>query len=249
MDGFWSSFSKWSSEKTSSPLYFTYIGFFVAWNWKFFQIIFLEHSSLFISPRIEYISSELSFSLGNPILDFLANDAWHLIPPAIFTWVTIMYLPRVQKWALEKYLESRFERKRMFETKRHEHDQWILSLERKKEKTLESIATSKASQAEKRKTIKGVTTQEELWEQEFEDFKKNHLYPKIRQVTEVLYNNGGKTQKFQSDYGYQRLIDSNILALVHTKGLVTISGSGGSEQIALTEKGKFFVSRYLQESQ
>ena len=121
MDGFWSSLSKWFNEKTSSPLYFTYIGFFIAWNWKFFQIIFLENENLFLTPRIEYIKSKLIFHtplyskiserLNIPI-DWLLNTAWHILPPAIFTYLAIVYLPKVHKWALDKYLESRFERKK-----------------------------------------------------------------------------------------------------------------------------------------
>ena len=66
------------------------------------------------------------------ILNFILNFSCHIIPPAIFTFLSILYLPRIQKWALEKYLESRFDRKRMFEGKQREYNKWLLGFEKEK---------------------------------------------------------------------------------------------------------------------
>jgi len=127
MDGLLSSLSRWFNEKTSSSLYFTYIGFFIVWNWRFFQIVFLEKETLFSSPRIEYINSHLLFSIPtysqipgwiNSVMNSVANYGWHIVPPAILTYLTIIYLPYLHHWALEKDLENRFERRRMFEIKK-----------------------------------------------------------------------------------------------------------------------------------
>ncbi len=126
MDGFWTSFSNWFNEKTSSPLYFTYTGFFIAWNWKFFQIIFLESETLFKTPRIEYIDSHLYIHV-HPWLDFILNPAWHVIPPAILTYSAIVHFPHIQKWAFDVYLNNRSDRKRMFLTKKLEDDRWLLA--------------------------------------------------------------------------------------------------------------------------
>ena len=123
MNEIWSSFSKWFNENTSSPLYFTYIAFFIAWNWKLFQIIFLENASLFSQPRIEYITEELNFHIGwagafSPVINWIFDIGWHLLPPVGLTYAAIVWLPYIQKWALEKYLEGSFERKRIFEIKK-----------------------------------------------------------------------------------------------------------------------------------
>ncbi|MEK7104953.1 MAG: hypothetical protein AAB868_02850 [Patescibacteria group bacterium] len=247
MDGFWSSLSKWFNEKTSSPLYFTYIGFFIAWNWKFFQIIFLENENLFLTPRIEYIKSKLIFHtplyskiserLNIPI-DWLLNTAWHILPPAIFTYLAIVYLPKVHKWALDKYLESRFERKKIFE-----HDKWLLDKEKLHSKTLENIISVKEQQSKIEERIEKTMSDEEKWEIEYQDFEKSLSFFKFRQIIETIYKYDGfvvTTEDFQPN----RHADAGALALVDTWGLISYSGSNRNA-IEFTKKGKFFAKIYL----
>lgn len=181
MDGFWSSFSKWFSEKTSSSLYFTYIGFFITWNWKFFQIVFLEKETLFSSPRVEYIASKLLFITPHyfgshlwveNVINWVLNLSWHMIPPAIFTYLAIVYLPRVHTWALEKDLDNRFERKRMFKTKQRVYDQWLLEQGKAHEGTLRELVEVTHRQAESEKKIRSALTDEERWRLEYKEFEK-----------------------------------------------------------------------------
>ncbi len=246
MDGFWSSFSKWFNEKTGSPLYFTYIAFFITWNWKFFQIVFLESPSLFTTPKIEYISSHLPFSTGQWIvLDWILNTSWYIIPPAIFTFLAILYLPILHKWALEKYLNSHFERKELFETRQRKYNEWQLSLEKEKAETLGKIVTVKKRQLKQTAEIKKSTSKEEQWEEEFESIKGSALYiAGMSQLSNIIYNKSGKTRQFNGT-DYSLLIGSEILALADSKGLINISGERGTEKIELTEKGRFFMSHYL----
>lgn len=252
MDGFWSSVSKWFNEKTSSPLYFTYIGFFVAWNWRFFQIIFLENENLFLTPRIEYIKSEILFSTNFPLIipawlhilvDWLLNTAWHILPPALFTYLAIVYLPRLHKWALGKYLESGFERKRMFERKRFEHDKWLLDQEKIHSKTLENFASVKEQQSKVEERIQKTMSDEERWEIEYQEFEKSLSFFKFRQIIETIYKYDGfivTTEDFQPN----RHADAGALALVDTWGLISYSGSNRNA-IEFTKKGKFFAKIYL----
>lgn len=251
MNGFWSSASKWFNEKTSSPLYFTYIGFFVAWNWRFFQIIFLENENLFLAPRIEYIKSKLFFSTNFPLIipawlhilvDWLLNTAWHILPPAIFTYLAIVYLPRLHKWALHKYLESRFERKRMFEIKRFEDDKWLLDQEKIHSKTLENFASVKEQQLKTEERIQKTMSEEEKWGIEYQEFEKNHSFYKFKQIIETIYKYNGIIDERLGDAPHA---DTSSLATADTRELTTYSGSSRNV-IELTKKGKFFAKMYLE---
>ena len=249
MNGFWSSASKWFSEKTSSPLYFTYIGFFIAWNWRFFQIIFLENENLFLTPRIEYIKSEILFSTNFPLIipawlhilvDWLLNTAWHILPPALFTYLAIVYLPRLHKWALGKYLESGFDRKRMFERKRFEHDKWLLDQEKIHSKTLENFASVKEQQLKAEERIQKTMTDEERWELEYQEFEKSTSFFKFRQIIETIYKHRGYVES-----GAMRYVEAGILAMSDARGLVSYV-EGSRNAIELTKKGKFFAKLYLE---
>lgn len=240
MDGILSSFSKWFSEKTSSPLYFTYIGFFIAWNWKFFQIIFLESETLFYFPRIEYLSNLEWHPSGAVALDWLVNVIWRMFPPAIFTYFAIVYLPKLHKWALEKYLDSRFERKRIFELKQREYDEWLLNKERQRSKILEDIAATKEKQFLVEKKIEKAMSNEERWELEYEKFEKNKLFYKFKQIIETIYIHKGYIES-----GMERHANADALAIADTWGLTTYVG-GNHNHIELTEKGKIFAKLYLE---
>lgn len=249
MDGFWSSASKWFNEKTSSPLYFTYIGFFVAWNWKFFQIIFLENENLFLAPRIEYIKSKLFFSTNfsliipawlHILVDWLLNTAWHILPPALFTYLAIVYLPKLHKWALDKYLESRFERKRMFATKKFEDDKWLLDQEKIHSRTRKDFASIKEQQLEVEKRIQKTMTDEERWELEYQEFEKIPTFFKFKQIIETIYKHNGYVEDSSV-----RHVEAGVLAVADARGLVSYV-DGRRNDIELTKKGKFFAKMYLE---
>lgn len=244
MSEFWQSVGKWFNEKTSSPLYSTYLGFFVAWNWRFFQIIFLESEKLFSAPRIEYIQTNLYHHFGmNPVLDWLVAMTWKVAPPALLTYWAIIYLPRLQKWAFDIYLGNRFDRMQMFQDKQHAYDLWLLDLEKKKTQTTRSIATEKKAQVEQKKEIEKTKTQEEKWQEEFEQIKRQDLLHGFQGLVGVLYKSGGIMYAHQVED-----------ALGHSSGIVAFAGThnlidseredGGSTMIRLTDKGKHF-SRLL----
>ncbi len=253
MDGFWSSFSQWFSEKTGSPLYFTYIGYFIAWNWKVLQVIFLESSSLFVAPKIEYVTQSLSITLMPETagllavtINLIANFAWHVVPPAVLTFLSIKYLPYVQKWALREYLLSRFDRKKIFETKQREYNTWLVGQEREKQKELGEMATIKKEQVKQKEAIKKATTKEEEWIQDFVKLESHSIYPKFKQLTDAVYSNRGGTHESAGFGQATRIVDSDMLALAHSMGIISISGKSNlDEKIEFTDKGRFFVSRMI----
>ncbi len=246
MTEFWASASKWFSEKTSSPLYFTYIGFFIVWNWKFFQIIFLESADLFYSPKIEYIENTLYFHSGLtyqfvPIIDWILNFAWHLIPPAALTYFAIVYFPYIQKWALEKYLGNRFERRRMFETKQREYDEWILAQEKERTKTTKSLAVEKKTQVEEKKKIEKNVTDEERWEAEYKKQLGTLLNKGFADVLRTIYKEDGEI----IDYSGSRNLGPGPLGFADANGLIEFGKGAHGDKIKLSEKGRFFAREFL----
>ncbi|HVY72804.1 MAG TPA: hypothetical protein VG984_02015 [Candidatus Paceibacterota bacterium] len=239
MDGFWPSASKWFSEKTSSPLYFTYVGFFVVWNWKFFQIIFLENSALFEKPRVEYVTSNLYLHWGHGLfLDGLTSFLWHTLPPAILTIIAILFFPYAQKWALFYYLESRFERKRMFQSKQLEHNQWLLDQEKLRSQTLKDIATEKVEQKKTEREIDRATTDQEKWDSEYNLLRSEgvSIDAAINNAEKIIYGHRGYygTEKYEVNY-----ISPDDLSLLDGVNLINIPR--GQNLIEFTEKGKYFV--------
>lgn len=253
----WTSFTKWLGEKTGSPLYFTYIGFFIVWNWKFFDVIFIESPALFTTPKLEYISQNLYFRLENFLsiempawllhsLNQVFNYSYHLIPPAILTLLSILYLPKLQKWALGRYLNSSFDRKKMYATKQREYNEWILNSEKKEEETLEAIADVKRKQVKQKEAIEKTKTTEEKWKEEFDNIKLLSFFSQFSQLTDAVYKHGGKV-KVWSGAQWVLAVQPDVLAFADSIGLITINAKDAdSQQIAFTEKGKYFVSKYIE---
>lgn len=233
------SLSKWFSEKANSPLYWTYLGFFVAWNWKFFQIIFLEHESLFTTPRVEYLETLIPAPSGIAILDWGINLLWHAVPPVIFTYIAIMYLPRLHRWAFEIYLKYHFERKTMFQEQKAEHERKMAELTKRE-------ADAKKERVEQEQIIEERKTDEERWGKEFRELSAHVLFLQFKQIIDVIYENNGRTVRWSNDHP-RRMVNTNVLAFAHSKGLINItSNNDDNEVIELTDKGRFFVSKYLE---
>lgn len=250
MDGFWASFLRWFNEKTSSSLYFTYIAFFIVWNWKFFQIIFLESNTLFFAPRIEYIDRELLFHWwvysGVPYwlhwlafsVNLIANFAWHIMPPIAMTYLAILYLPKLHKWALAKDLENRFERQRMFQSKKREYDEWLLDQAQKESRTLIDLASEKEQQAKAEKKIQETMSDVERWGLEYGIFEKTAHFYKFRDILITVYQFNGLIQVDGVIHA-----DTGTLAMADIWELV--SRARGSNVIELTKKGRAFAKLYL----
>lgn len=241
MSEFWSSFLKWFGEKANSPLYWTYFGFFVAWNWKFFQVIFLEHESLFRKPRIEYLESLLFHPTSIEFINWLVNLIWHVGPPAILTYAAIVWLPKIHHWAFEIYTENLFMRKLSFQKRKVQYEEDVATLTKKE-------ATAKKVQATQKKEIEKAKTQEEKWDEELLSFS---LVAENIQAFSVAvraaYETAGEfTPNAQHAGPAQTYIPARDLSRIDTWGIIEISKGGYGQKLALTEKGKYFL-RKLQE--
>jgi hypothetical protein len=242
MTEFFSSFSKWFGEKANSPLYWTYFGFLIAWNWRFFQIIFLEDASLFYAPRVEYLETIAVHPTSIAALDWFINIVWHIGPPAAFTYAAIVWLPQIHHWAFEIYTENLFVRKLSFHRRKVRYEEDLAGLTKKE-------ATAKKTLAEQRQAIEKTKTQEEKWIEEFEKIRRVDLLHGFQRFVGQIYQQGGSLFANQAkDYLSPSANNVEIITFSGTHDLIhTVErkyGNSTASFIEVTDKGKFF-SRLL----
>lgn len=239
------SIQDWFKEKTSSPLYFTYIIFLVAWNWKLFYILFFEDASLLKTSHIEYISTfefhinVFSNVFWSVIISWILNTGWHLIPPIIFTYLAIEYFPILHKWAHTIHIKNYFDRKLAW-------DNANLDYEKRRTKYLQQEVIQKGIQVSEKKKIEKIQTEEEKLEKELNqsllDFQNLEA---IKVAINVVYGTKGRySNNFRDPNvvdGYRTFISSDFLSRLDTLGLITINTR--ETQIEFTNKGKYYIRK------
>lgn len=229
------SIGQWFKEKTTSPLYGTFIFSVILWNWKFFYILFWQGSEQLGVPKIEYVQNSIINNQGLP-----EHILYFIILPSISTYFIIWWLPYVSNLAHRKHLQFFYNRKSIFDEIRVEYERNIRT-------ALETISALKEKQAEAKKQIERLTTKSEQWEDEFESFKQSPLYEQMNNLKDVLYKHSGMLRVYANIGGKPELrINADIIAIADSKGLINITGSDIDEKIELTEKGKFFMKKYLE---
>lgn len=246
----------WFKEKTSSPLYFTYIFFLIIWNWKIFYILFWEDSSLFLSPRTEYISifefhipwnipvpppwTNLSL---NPIIDWPINTLWHILPPIIFTYFAIVYLPKLHAWAHSIHLGYFYQRKEICAKKELEY-------QKKYTENLEIEAKEKERQEQQIKKMEKTKIQlGEKWEVEFKKiFSDTRNLEAIDNAATAYYKTRGNfysSNKNMRDPEQITYISPGDLSRLDAFDIIKIDMAEST--LEFTEKGKFFIKRLQEE--
>lgn len=223
-----------------SPIFGTFIIYSVISHWQFFVTAFLVSSDQIWVAKHMLKAEYLKVTYANPH-DWYFYASW--IVPAVFTWLTIWKFP---DWFLLKADQKDTDYRVAKENIRLQGEKKII----REELAVQRISTKKAEQEtqkiKKQREAKSILSQDQIWKEEFDEFRKSHLFSKMRQLESVLYTNSGNTRKWNGT-SHARIIDSDILASAHTDGLITINGASEKEKIELTEKGKYFMSAYLKE--
>ena len=154
--------------------------------------------------------------------------------PFILTYLVIWKFP---KWFLlsgyteeEKYKtdKSLVKLKEAVKIKKEE-----AKLEEENAKELKALAEKKQSE----KIIED-TDPTIKWEKEYQALKRRNNFYQFQQIYDIIYNNGG------SVYGNQLYIAAKpLIAYLDNTNIVNFDGSN----IELTEKGKYFMKRFLEE--
>jgi hypothetical protein len=233
MTDIFNSIAKWFEERSTSPLYGTFIFSVILWNWEFFYILFWQSEEKLAFPRIEYVQKF--------ILD--QQTVWQhflhfLILPILSTFVILWWLPIVSNWAHKKHLSFYYKKRLIMDEAR-------LDYERKEKKTLDSISSLKKEQIVVKKEIQKNTTEDERWDQDYERFKKLNFAYKFQKIIDSYY----KMRGFISDTDeINRIIfeiPEDVLAYAHSNEIVTIDQQ--ANKIDMTPKGKYFINKFLED--
>lgn len=220
------------NEKMYSPFYSTLIASWLVWNWKIIYITFFIDSNLLAQQKnllkIEYLQFFYSFST-RPI-----ETGLHLIVlPVVSTYLIIYILNPIASRFLVKYLQN------------HNNNE-LITLE--KERELLKLKESKLNvfkqaikiQKEEERIEDESKTQEQKWQEEYNDFKNSPFYPGFTGIEDSIYQFKGDTKD----------LDPEIKAYCDSNDIITIGDNSFSEKekIELTDKGKYFMKNYKNEN-
>jgi hypothetical protein len=229
------SITKWIKERTTSPMYGTFVFSVILWNWEFFYVLFWQNDEKLSVPAIEYVQLNyiLEVSRWEHVLYFF-------VFPLISTYIIVWWLPIVNNWVHKKHLSFYYKKKIII-------DEAKLEYEKKQEENLKIYSKIKKDQVEVKKEINKNISDEEKMLMAFNDFKNMKSYHGLmKQVKDSIYDNNGKVLEHDGINWVQHVSVDN-LAIADSKKIINILGVGSNRRIELTEKGKFFMEKYLED--
>jgi ribosomal protein S19E (S16A) len=227
MDELAKSISTWFKEKTSNPVYFTFLLYVVICNWRVFYVLFFEDATLLTMPRIEYAER---FNVQNRLIGLL----WHFVLPTLLTFITIRYLPYVYTWAHRYYTKHHFDRLRIADEARRD-------FERDRARFLAETAGYKEQQATNTRRIEQASSEEDRWYEEFNELYIDEQFVNaLNTADRVIYGKTGRYVTRASEVADSNgLIIPAHLSILETIGLITIDHE--KRRIQFTPKGLYFV--------
>lgn len=170
---------------------------------------------------------------------YIANLIWIFLAPVGIAYAVIRYMPILHRWAYKWKMEAYFDRRSI-------RDRLQIEYEKKESSKLETLAKIKKEQAksgreiqESQKNIEKSMTDGEKWDVEFEGIQNSQNVNTLSEIVNAIYANGGS---MWSGPGIK--ISKKALAFADSNGLISISDN----KIAPTEKGRFFIKKYLEKS-
>jgi hypothetical protein len=240
MDWF-QSFISWTKEKINSPLYVTFFVAVVLWNWKSFYVLFWLDSENFSGISQLQYSLMVSRNIGYTTiyqLDWVINHLWFFGVPTLITFIAIWYLPQIHNIAHKRYLEFRFDRELEFDR------QNSLYQEKRQKEVQKQLVTVKEIEEDTKEIRKieqalPVLTTEDRWRVEYTN-QPQKMSAVLAKLPNFVYKKSG----FIVD-SHGTNIQFSDLALLDSNGLTSFEGQN---KVVLTEKGKFFLKLFLEES-
>lgn len=228
LDDFLKSVGVWLKERTTSPLYGTFIMAVVLVNWKIFYILFWQPEDKLLIPRIEYVQKYIIDTQN-----IYQHISYYLIIPALLTFFIIWFLSDLSNFVHRKHLKSYYSRLVIV-------DDAKLEYERQKKDRLEIFSDIRKQQFEVKKEIELNSTENDKWNDEFSAvFSNNEFYIKaILKASDAVYRNGGLYTTDNDAFApHLTLIDPKELSALDVFGLILIQG----HKIEFTKKGKYFL--------
>lgn len=223
------------AKRISSPLYGTFFISYIIINWNFF------YTAFFISEEKIW---EAAGELKNVYLikEFFNYSDWHFwlmhISPFLITYLIIWKLP---KWisipAIKKDEEYKTEAKKIqiAERKKLEIDLQDLEKENVKRLDIEKV------KVEKEKNIEKIDPST-MWDKDFEEMKKMSNYGDFRYIIDSIYEHYGRIRE---QISHNEIFEIPITTLAYADANSLIKIDTEKQRIELTDKGKFFSKRFL----
>lgn len=229
-------------DRLVDPVYGT---FFVLWgilHWKFLYTMFFVDEKIILSKTGQLKSDYLSSTFFN------TEDIYFWvfsILPFMLTYVFIWHLP---KWVLAKAYREHLAHKANNEIAKISQEKIIE--EKRAELARETVKKEKAVEEQKdiEKRIKEIDPTLG-WGEEFEHLKGTRLYQNLDYIVKSIYEHDGFIKKEKMN-GLGQIytifeVPNDIIAYSHTNGLLLFTNK--HKQIDLTDKGKYFIKRYIEE--
>lgn len=198
------------------------------WNWKIIYTYFFQVSGVIQVPIVEYIKNLMFFTGNVPWYQDLINELWVIVPPMVFTWLIIKFVPIPNKWAFDLNVKNFYLRKKI-------EDDAKLKYEQSQSIYLKKIADIKQEQSLKKDIIAENTSEEEKWEDEYNFFRKTQWSQNFKEIMDIIYRQQGYI-------GNQQNRMSSIISYAHINDLISFTGVQ-NDTIKLTNKGKFFAKK------
>lgn len=244
---------KWIFERKSGLLYTTYAVAFIISNWKFFYVLIFSANSSG-SMRVYEAQSEF---INRYFLGFNWGEYWLLqfLIPALVTYVVIKYVPMLNLWAYQEYLNNEAQQK----LARHRSDARLASdIAGEKEKELDSYQTTEELQVQINDLLGQINElQTDLGEDgNFLDVNKksrefvteyNNESTKVefKQYMDSLYNVIYKHDGTYSDINSRPHMQTDAFAYLHSNDILLKKG----DLIELTPKGKAFMRLFVKDGE
>ncbi len=230
-------------ERFSSPFYGTFIISWLICNWKIWYLTFFVDSDILFKDleaiKIDYIIDLYRVdSFWSFLWPFLGKL---FVCPLISAWSIVFLMPKLTFYFLKKHEENR---KNELEIK-FKTDKDILKIKNEKLKKERETLDEEKVLEERRKEIEQVKSKQEVWDREYEKFKKTRYVKDFEAIKECVYEHDGAINIHNKEN--EAKINSDIKSYFDINGLIELFWKNGYESMKLTEKGKYFLSKYTEE--
>lgn len=226
--------------RLTNSLYGTFLVAWAFFHWDFiFSLFALDDNKILLMNGL--LKNEYLIQRYFNVYDWYFWFSW--IMPFILTYIIIWKLP---KWVL---LDA------FGKTEEYEVDKKIIRISQKRrveqenakleEQTAKKV-TAVAKQVVEEKKIKEADPTKG-WNEDYENFKKLDFAHKFSKIIESYYKRKAEIIEYGGNFGEQVIFEvpEDILAYAHSNGIVEIDSK--SNKIDPTEKGKYFISRFLED--
>lgn len=237
MNGFVDSFFEYWRTRTKTQVYATFAFWWFVLHFEFFYtLLFVEQDKILALKhqlKNEYV---WSYFIDYSSLQFWIIQGLLFILACLLTWFFIKIFPKLilnkaYSWERDNELDR--------QARKIEYE---VALAEKKESLLDSQKRQAVSEKETQDIQEDINKK---WRKDFELFKKDPAFGSFEDILKSIYENRGRIKKTRYEDGSGQVlsrIPSGSLALADGLGLINVDND--KERIELTDKGRYFVSKY-----